>query len=139
MPKPQPRYRFAVIATDVALFTVRDGQLHILLMKMQKHPYQKAWAIPGGLVQSKESVDQAARRNLLIKAGAKDIFLEQLYTFGRVDRDPFGRVVSVAYYALVASTALALEKTNYQVAWWPISKLPPLAFPPLLAILRCFS
>ena len=127
MPQPQ-KYKYAVIATDVAIFSVHDDQLEVLLMKMKKAPYEKAWAIPGGLVEPKESVEQAARRHLHLKAGAKNIFLEQLYTFGEVDRDPFGRVVSVAYYALVAPTGLTLDKTDYEVRWWPISHLPAMAY-----------
>ena len=91
----------AVIATDVVIMTVRDGALRILLMKMQKAPYLKAWAIPGGRVHLNETVDQAARRHLFLKTGVKDLYLEQLYTFGAVDRDPFDRVVAVAYFALV--------------------------------------
>src|SRR3989344_800477 len=93
--------RNAVIATDVVIMTVRDGALQILLMKMQKAPYLKAWAIPGGRVHIDETVDHAARRHLFLKTGVKDLYLEQLYTFGQVDRDPFDRVVSVAYFALV--------------------------------------
>lgn len=125
----RPTAHDAVIATDVVIMTVRDGQLQILLMKMQKAPYLKAWAIPGGRVHTDETVDHAARRHLFLKTGVKDLYLEQLYTFGRVNRDPFDRVVSVAYYALVPPDQIHLDTgLPFEVAWFPVTKLPALAY-----------
>jgi len=124
------KYEHAVIAVDVVIFTVEEGKLKTLLIKMKKSPYEKSWAMPGGLVGGGESVDDAAKRHLEDKTGVKDIFLEQLYTFGEVDRDPFGRVVSVAYFALIPSAGIKLKTTaDYQdVAWFDIKKIPPLAY-----------
>ena len=130
MPKIQPKYKFAVIAADIVIFTVKDGKLQVLLIKMKKKPFLDMWAAPGGLVRPLESVDNAARRILKEKTGVTDVFLEQLYTFGRVDRDPFGRVVSVAYYALIPNAGLKL-KTSAEyggVEWHPVDKLPELAY-----------
>jgi len=69
--------------------------------RMAVSPFEGTWALPGGFVRIDETVDDAARRELHEETGLGDVFLEQLYTFGGLDRDPRGRVVSVAYYALV--------------------------------------
>lgn len=124
------KYEHAVIAADVAVFTVDEGELKVLLIKMKKSPYEDHWAMPGGLVGGEESVDEAAIRHLDDKAGLKNVFLEQLYTFGDVDRDPFGRVVSVAYFALIEGQGKELKTTSeYQdVAWFPVAEVPKLAY-----------
>ena len=130
MKKFPKRYKYAVIATDVVIFTIKDNKLQVLLIKMKKRPYTGYWAAPGGLVDLYESVDDSAKRHLLDKTGVKNVYLEQLYTFGEVERDPFGRVVSVAYFALIPSGGVKLETTEeYEdVAWFPVQKLPALAY-----------
>lgn len=112
------------------LFTVKDGALHVLLIKMKKRPFTDYWAAPGGLVKINESVDKAAMRILKEKTGVLRRTLEQLSTFGRVNRDPFGRVVSVAYMALIPHQGLKLATTDEHgdIAWFPISRLPKLAY-----------
>lgn len=124
------KYKFTVIATDVVIFTIQEDQLRVLLIKMKKRPYLGFWAAPGGLVKPTESVDEAAVRHLADKTGVKTVYLEQLYTFGRVDRDPFGRVVSVAYFALIPSAGVKLKTTSeYEdVAWFSVEDLPKLAY-----------
>lgn len=124
------KYKFAVIATDVVIFTVQDNQLKVLLINMKKPPFNSFWACPGGLVKPSESVDESAKKQLNKKTGVKDVYLAQLHTFGEVDRDPFGRVVSVVYFALIPSDNLNLSTTKeYQdVAWFPVDKLPILAY-----------
>lgn len=125
----KPTAHDAVIAADVVIMTVQDKQLQILLMKMQKKPYLQAWAIPGGRVHIDETVDHAAQRHLFLKTGVKNLYLEQLYTFGRVDRDPFDRVVSVAYFALVPSDDIRIDTSlPFDIAWFPVEKLPSLAY-----------
>ena len=124
------KYEFAVIASDVVIFTVLEEKLQVLLIKMKKKPFEKCWAAPGGLVKPDENVDDAAKRLLFEKTGLKDVYLEQLYTFGKVDRDPFGRVVSVAYFALIPHSGIMLQTTEeYEgVQWFPVDALPPLAY-----------
>jgi len=124
------KYKFAVIAVDVVIFTIFSNKLNVLLIKMKKKPYLGTWAVPGGLVRGDESVDQAAQRHLLTKTGVKNVYLEQLYTFGRVSRDPSGRVVSVAYFALIPFKGMRLKTTKEYagVEWFPIDKLPRLAY-----------
>ncbi|MCI0680157.1 NUDIX hydrolase [bacterium] len=124
------KYTFAVIATDVAIFTTQDGELKVLLIAMKKSPYEGFFALPGGLVGGDESIDDAAGRHLFDKAGVRWVFLEQLSAFGEPDRDPLGRVVSVAYYALVPPDAHRLKTTKQYkgVSWFSVQRLPKLAY-----------
>ncbi|MCR4312138.1 MAG: NUDIX hydrolase [Candidatus Uhrbacteria bacterium] len=124
------KYTTPMIAADVVLFTVKDGQLNVLLIKMKKHPFEKMWAAPGGMIKGNESPDDAAHRLLVDKTGVDNVYLEQLFTFGDVKRDPFGRVISIGYMALVPSEHLVLAtNSDYDgVAWFPVNKLPPLAY-----------
>ena len=96
-----PRIDHPLLAVDVVLVTAQHGRLRVLLVKRFQAPEEGLWALPGGLVRREEALDEAARRILREKASLSDVFLEQLYTFGRPDRDPRARVVSVAYMALV--------------------------------------
>lgn len=120
----------AILATDIVIFTIHEGKLKVLLIKMTRKPYVGSWAIPGGLIAPDESADDAALRHLRAKTNVKDVYLEQLYTFGGVNRDPRGRVVSVAYFALIPSTHASLKTTtDYAgIDWFTIKNLPPLAY-----------
>jgi len=124
------KYDFAVIATDVVIFTIKDGKLQVLLIQMKKEPFEDMWAFPGGLVEPTESVEEAAQRHLEEKAGVTNVYLEQLYTFGEVERDPFGRVVSVAYFALIPSDEHKVKTLGEydNIAWFPARNTPPLAY-----------
>ena len=94
------------LAVDVALLTAQAGALHALIVRRSAAPFEGAWAVPGGFVRTDESLDEAAARILHDKADVGQVYLEQLYTFGSVDRDPRTRVVTVAYYALVPAERL---------------------------------
>jgi 8-oxo-dGTP diphosphatase len=126
----KPCYKYAVIATDIIILAMHQQVLSVLLIKMKKPPYQDCWAAPGGLARLDESVDDSALRNLEGTTGLNNIFLEQLYTFGRVDRDPSGRVVSVAYYALIPDSGISLKTTsNYAgIGWFDVQSMPKLAY-----------
>jgi ADP-ribose pyrophosphatase YjhB (NUDIX family) len=89
------------VTVDVALVSVFEGNLSTLLLKRTEHPAKGRWALPGGFVQMKESLDAAALRVLSQKTGLGSVFLEQLFTFGDPGRDPRTRVIAVSYYALV--------------------------------------
>ncbi len=89
------------VTVDVALLTMAETGLQVLLTQRQEHPGRGKWALPGGFVGMEEALDRAAARVLHSKAGRKNVFLEQLYTFGAPKRDPRTRVITVAYYALV--------------------------------------
>jgi len=98
------------VTVDVALVTVDEHRLRALLIRRTEHPDRGKWSLPGGFVGMDESLDAAAARVLEAKAGLSGIFLEQLYTFGRPDRDPRTRVISVAYYALAPTAALDVAR-----------------------------
>ena len=115
---PTPPSPIAV-AVDIVVFTVADEDLKVLLIKRGVAPYKDAWALPGGFVREDESVDDAARRELAEETAVEDIYLEQLYTFGEVDRDPRDRVVTVAYFALIdAQSVQILGGTDASQAAW---------------------
>lgn len=100
------RFPHPHLAVDIALLTLHEGALQALLLRRQDPPFAGAWALPGGFVRVDESVAAAATRVLAEKCGLRDVFVEQLFTFGDVRRDPRGRVVSVAHYALVPARTL---------------------------------
>lgn len=117
------------LATDVVVFTIRDQCLRVLLVRRSGDPFAGYWALPGGMVPADEALDDCASRMLGEKTGVRGMYLEQLYSFGEPGRDPRGRVVSVAYYALVPPERLArFADGDDQLAWMPTEALPELAF-----------
>jgi len=118
------------LTVDCVIFGFDEGELKVLLIERGGEPFKGRWALPGGFVAMGESLDAAARRELVEETGVRDVYLEQLYTFGDVGRDPRGRVVSVAYYALVRldQYALRADTDARRVAWFEADDLPPLAF-----------
>ena len=124
------QYPRAALTVDCVVFGFDEGELKLLLIQRGLEPFQGRWALPGGFVRVEETLDEAARRELAEEAGLHNVFLEQLYTFGAVDRDPRERVVSVAYYALVKlSDHRAKAATDATEArWFPISDVRRLAF-----------
>lgn len=118
------------MTVDCVVFGFDEGDLKVLLIKRGLDPFKGRWALPGGFVRVDETVDAAARRELTEEAGLSNVFLEQLYTFGEVNRDPRERVVSVAYYALVKLSAheakAATDAANAK--WFSVSQAPKLAF-----------
>lgn len=95
------------VTVAVALVTAAEGEMRALLTRRSEPPEEGRFALPIGFVGGKESLEEAALRVLRKKAGVADVYLEQLYTFGAPDRDPRGRVITVAYYALVDAGRLA--------------------------------
>ena len=124
------QYPRAALTVDCVVFGYDEGELKVLLIERGLEPFKGRWALPGGFVRVEETLDEAARRELAEEARLNDVFLEQLYTFGTVDRDPRERVVSVAYYALVKlSDHRAKASTDAANAeWFAISQAPKLAF-----------
>lgn len=124
------QYPRAALTVDCVVFGFDEGELKVLLIERGLPPFKGRWALPGGFVRVDETLDEAARRELAEEAGLNEVFLEQLYTFGTVDRDPRERVVSVAYYALVKlsehQAKAATDAANAE--WFPVSKVPKLAF-----------
>lgn len=126
------RYEYPrpAVTVDCVVFGLDDRELKVLLIQRQLEPFQHKWALPGGFVRMDEDLDEAARRELEEEAGIAKVFLEQLYTFGAVDRDPRGRVVTVAYYALTNLSDHKLEAATdaENAAWFPYDDVPSLAF-----------
>lgn len=124
------QYPRAALTVDCVVFGFDEGALKVLLIERALEPFKGKWALPGGFVHVDETLDDAARRELDEETGLREVFLEQLYTFGTLSRDPRERVVTVAYYALVKlSDHKAKAATDAADAqWFPISKLPRLAF-----------
>jgi 8-oxo-dGTP diphosphatase len=123
-------YPRPALTVDCVVFGLDDGDLKVMLIQRKIPPFEGEWALPGGFVRMSESLEDAARRELCEETGIASVFLEQLYTYGEVDRDPRYRVVTVAYYALVKMSDYQIRAaTDARVAdWFPVSKPPQLAF-----------
>ena len=119
------------VTVDIVVFGYDGGrQLKLLLIERGGEPYKGQWALPGGFVDMDEDLETAALRELEEETGVRDLFVEQLYTFGTPGRDPRGRVISVAYYSLVNlqdHPAVAASDAT-QAVWHPLNDLPELAF-----------
>jgi 8-oxo-dGTP diphosphatase len=125
------QYERPSVTVDIVIFTLRDQDLLVLLVRRANPPFSGFWAIPGGFVQTDESLEVAALRELEEETGVTDVYTEQLYTFGNPDRDPRTRVITVAYFALVPAAALPTPEAGDDAAdvrWWSMYDLPPLAF-----------
>ncbi len=122
-------YTFPV-AVDCVVFGLDREGLKVLLIQRDLPPFEAEWALPGGFVEQQETLEQAARRELREEAGIIRVYLEQFQTFDCMDRDPRGRVLSVAYYALVNirdhRVRAATDARN--VRWSCFQRMPPLAF-----------
>jgi 8-oxo-dGTP diphosphatase len=123
-------YARPAVTVDITIFTVRNDELNILLIKRAEPPFQGEWALPGGFVKEDEDLEAAAARELVEETGVSGVYLEQLFTFGAPARDPRGHTVTVAYSALIPSDNLELTASTDAegVAWFAIDKLPDLAF-----------
>jgi len=123
-------YPRPAVTVDCVVFGLSKPGLQLLLIKRAGQPFRGCWALPGGFVEIDESADDAALRELEEETGVTNVFVEQLYTFTEVDRDPRSRVMSVAYYALVrpASVSLVAGSDASEAEWFPVAKLPELAF-----------
>jgi 8-oxo-dGTP diphosphatase len=118
----------AALTVDCAVFGFDGAALQVLLIRRGLAPFKNRWALPGGFVRVEETLDDAARRELEEETGLSGVFLEQLYTFGSVNRDPRERVVSVAYFALVKPSYRQAATDAAEARWFPVSDTPPLAF-----------
>ena len=123
-------YPHPAVTTDIVIFTIRDQQLKVLLIMRGGDPYKGKWALPGGFVRMEEDLETGARRELAEETGISGVYLEQLYTFGAVDRDPRERVITIAWYALIPSDKIQLQAATdaEAVGWFSLDELPPLAF-----------
>jgi len=118
------------VTVDVLLFTLLEGKLRLLLIQRRLPPFAGAWALPGGFVDENEPLENAARRELREETGVVDVPLWELGAFGDPGRDPRGWTVSIAFAGLVAPDRVHLQAADDAAAlqWFPVTKLPPLAF-----------
>lgn len=118
-----------LVAVDCIIFGFDGSQLKALLIKRGFEPEKGKWSLMGGFVGRQENADQAATRVLYHLTGMRNIYMEQLYTFSDVNRDSAGRVISIAYFALINieeySEQLQLE---HEARWFPLNKIPSLIF-----------
>ena len=118
------------ISVDCVIFGYAEKKLNVALIERKKAPFIGDWAIPGGFLIDDETVEEAAFRELQEETGLQDIYLEQFAVFSHPDRDPRGRVITIAFFALIASDKIILTATEdaKSAKWYPIDNLPPLAF-----------
>lgn len=124
------KFKRPSVTVDIIIFNIKDEGLKFLLIKRNLWPFRGTWAIPGGFVKMEESLDEAAIRELREETGIKDVYLEQLYTFGDPKRDPRTRVITVIYFALINSNKLNLKVSTdaSAVKWFSLDNMPKLAF-----------
>lgn len=119
------------VTVDALVFTIEGGILKVALVKRAGEPFKDYWALPGGFIDMKETLEEAVRRKLSLKAGYDNLYLEQLATFGDPKRDPRTRVITVVYFALTSSDNFR-SVTSESVSdsqLFDVKKLPPkLAF-----------
>tara|TARA_Y100001934_G_C12357983_1_gene779094 strand:+ start:2319 stop:2975 length:657 start_codon:yes stop_codon:yes gene_type:complete len=118
------------LTVDCVVFGYDDGDLKVMLIQRKLKPFKGNWALPGGSVRLDETLDEAARRELVEESGLNNVYLEQLYTVGDIKRDPRERVVTVAYYALVKLVGHNVQAYTdaENAAWFSVNDVPKLAF-----------
>ena len=123
-------YQKPSVTVDIIIFTIKGREIKVLLVKRSLEPFKDMWAIPGGFIHINESLEEATKRELEEETGVKDVYLEQLYSFGDPGRDPRGRVITVSYFALINSEKIKLKATTdvSEASWFSIKTLPKLAF-----------
>jgi len=115
------------VAVDCIIFGFDNDKLRLLLIKRNFEPHQGEWSLMGGFLQENESPDNAAQRILTQLTGLQNIFLEQLYTYGEVHRDPGQRVLSIAYYSLIHQEKYKQEAgLKHNAHWFDFDKVPEL-------------
>lgn len=123
------QYSRFLLAVDCIIFGFDGKQLKALFIKRAINPGMNKWSLMGGFVRTEESVDDAASRILHQLTGLSNIYMEQLHCFGDVDRDPGGRVISIAYFALINIADYSEElMTEYRAKWFDLNHVPPLIF-----------
>ena len=119
------------VTVDCIIFGLDESEeLKVLLIQRKLEPFAGLWALPGGFVGMNESLEAAARRELQEETGVEDVFMEQLFTYGAPERDPRGRVISVAYYALVNLKDHTIKASTdaENASWFSVNQPPLLAF-----------
>jgi len=122
----------AAFTVDSVVFGFDEGDLKVLLIKRAKEPFLEKWGLPGYFVKEGEGLDAAADRVLEVLTGLKNVYLEQVHSFGRIDRHPEGRIITVAYFSLIKIKDYKLQSSSNFLAkraeWHSLKDLGELAF-----------
>lgn len=121
-------YPRPAVTTDCVIFGYDGKELKVLLIERGIEPFKGCWAFPGGFLNMDEDALAGARRELKEETGLEDAFIEQFHTFSEPGRDPRGRVITIAHYALVKIQEVEGGDDAAQARWFPIEEVPPLAF-----------
>ena len=121
-------YPRPAVTTDCVIFGYDGKELKVLLIERGIEPFKGCWAFPGGFLNMDEDALAGARRELKEETGLEDAFIEQFHTFSEPGRDPRGRVITIAHYALVKIQEVEGGDDAAQARWFPIGEVPPLAF-----------
>lgn len=118
-------FKFSILASDTVTFSFSKGELFVLVIKAKTGPYKGLWALPGGLVKPNESIEGSVKNRVSKYLPLNSFYMEQLYTFGALKRDPSGRIVSVSYLMLAPYLP---PRASEEALWIPVRKLPSLAY-----------
>lgn len=132
-------YPKVTLSVDCVIFGFQEKTLKVLLIRSDIDEYKNKWTLLGDLVKINESLDKAAYRILKSRTGLSNVYLEQVHTFGKPDRHPAGRVVTIAYYSLVNIDKCNLTKHAHELHWHPIDKIRRLAFDHKLILDTCLK
>ena len=121
-------YPRPAVTTDCVIFGYDGKELKVLLIERGIEPFKGCWAFPGGFLNMDEDALAGARRELKEETGLEDAFIEQFHTFSEPGRDPRGRVITIAHYALVKIQEVEGGDDAAQARWFSIGEVPPLAF-----------
>ncbi len=127
------------LSVDCVIFGYEEKQLKVLLIKSDLKEFEGLWSLLGDLVQTKEDLESASYRVLQQRTGLRDVYLEQVYTFGNTGRHPSGRVVTTAYYSLVNIKSHKLQLTHNELHWHPVADIGKMAFDHKLILETCLQ
>lgn len=121
-------YETPLVTVDIVIFTVQDKRLNVLLIQRKNEPFKRHWALPGGFLHIGEGLHEAAERRLFEETHVKGVYLQQIRAFGKPERDPRARVITIGFYALVSSDKLNLKTNAENIGWHSVHDPTELAF-----------
>jgi 8-oxo-dGTP diphosphatase len=129
------------VTVDNVIFGFDESDLKVLIIQRGTEPHTGLWALPGDFIYPDEDIDDAAARILFELTGIKEVYLEQVRTFGQVNRHPLGRVVTTAYYSLVKTSAISIKPASFAqaVKWVKVANIQDLAFDHNTILTACFD
>jgi 8-oxo-dGTP diphosphatase len=127
------------VSVDCVIFGYENRQLKVLLIKSDLKEFEKLWSLLGDLVKPDEDLEEAPYRVLKDRTGLQDVYLEQVHTFGRVNRHPSGRVITTAYYSLVNTKSHKLQLMHNELQWRPVYDIDVMAFDHKLILNTCLN